>query len=317
MLINRIPLELFFIISFSLTLICVKLFERFLPHDRGRGLAHEGDKSKGKFTSLGIIFIPCFVLSINVFFKMSLEYRAYSIAILLEMLLGFLDDNSKKAWGELKKGLFDLAIAVIVAGVFVFSNDNRIVIGLLRSTVYIPKIILFLLSVLLVLVSINVFNITDGVDGLSSSLMLTSLLSFTFAGLILGSFYSIAPFSIGLIAALMVYLLFNSSPSTHLMGDAGSRAVGLTLAVIALSSKSPILFIPFALVIIIDGGSSLIKLSVRRYLKIKNFMQNTRTPIHDHVRKHLLWSDAKTVARFVIIQAFISIVTLLIMLRNI
>lgn len=307
-----ISLALFFIISFGISLIAVKFFEKYLPHDRGRGLAHDGEKSKGKFTSLGIVFISCFVVNMNVFFKLNLEYRIYSIAIMLEMLAGFLDDNSKKPWGELKKGLFDLAVALMVAAAFIFSRDSRVIIAVLGYELYIPRIILFALSAILVLVSINVCNITDGVDGLSSSLMIVSLLSFTLAGRLLGSFNNVAPLSMGLIAGLMVYLLFNSSPSTHLMGDAGSRAMGLCLAVIALKSNAPFLFIPFAFMIIVDGGSSLIKLSVRRYLKIKSFMQSIRTPIHDHVRKHLLWSDTKTVARFMILQLFISMVTILI-----
>ena len=105
-----------------------------------------------------------------------------------------------------------------------------------------------------------------------------------------------------MLATLGAYLWFNCSPSTMLMGDAGSRAIGVFLALISLKTGSPIAFIPMTIVIIIDGGLGLIKVSFIRFLKLKNFMKNIRTPIHDHVRKNKGWSDTQVVIRFTLIQ---------------
>ena len=110
-------------------------------------------------------------------------------------------------------------------------------------------------------------------------------------------------------AALAAYLLFNASPSIILMGDAGSRAIGVFFAICAMKTGAPLLFIPLCLIFIIDGGLGLIKLALLRFLKIK-ILVNTRTPIHDHMRKNKLWSDTQTVLRFAIIHLFVVFVTL-------
>jgi len=60
-----------------------------------------------------------------------------------------------------------------------------------------------------------------------------------------------------------------------------------------------------------DGGSSLMKLSGRRYLKLKNFMHSVLTPLHDHVRRVFKWSDAQTVLRFALVQVLITLATLI------
>ena len=102
-------------------------------------------------------------------------------------------------------------------------------------------------------------------------------------------------------ATLLAYLCFNSKPSTMLMGDAGSRALGFFVAVLAMKSGHPLIYILLALVLIIDGGLGLVKIFLLRFLKI-HVLKNTLTPIHDHVRKNKDWSDTQVVFRFVIIQ---------------
>ena len=108
---------------------------------------------------------------------------------------------------------------------------------------------------------------------------------------------------------LLAYLWFNASPSRLLMGDAGSRAIGFFMAVAILKTGSPFLFIPAAIVLIVDGGLGLIKVFLLRFFKIK-ILAGTRTPIHDHMRKNKGWSDTQVVFRFAIIQIIISLALL-------
>ena len=91
-----------------------------------------------------------------------------------------------------------------------------------------------------------------------------------------------------------------------MMGDAGSRAMGLFIAIVALKTGCPILYIPAAIVLILDGGLGLVKVALLRFLKI-HILKNTRTPLHDHVRKVKNWSNTQAVFRFVIIQIVVSI----------
>ena len=107
------------------------------------------------------------------------------------------------------------------------------------------------------------------------------------------------------IGALLAYLWSNAKPSSLLMGDAGSRAMGFFLAILALKSGHPFAFLLAALVFIVDGSLGILKISFKRFLHI-SILKNTLTPLHDHVRKRLGWSDEQVVARWLILQAVAS-----------
>ena len=109
-----------------------------------------------------------------------------------------------------------------------------------------------------------------------------------------------------MIVSILGYLWFNASPSKLLMGDAGSRAIGLFIAFAFLKLYHPLLYVPIALMLIIDGGLGLFKVSCMRFLHIKP-LKNIRTPIHDHMRKNKGWSDPQVVFRFAIIQIVIGL----------
>ena len=65
------------------------------------------------------------------------------------------------------------------------------------------------------------------------------------------------------------------------------------------------MYLVFAIVFILDGGLGLVKVALLRFLKI-HILKNTRTPLHDHVRKNKDWSNAQVVFRFAIIQIIVS-----------
>ena len=60
---------------------------------------------------------------------------------------------------------------------------------------------------------------------------------------------------------------------------------------------------------IVDGSLGILKISLKRFLHI-SILKNTRTPLHDHVRKNLGWSDEQVVMRWVILQCMASAVLL-------
>lgn len=66
------------------------------------------------------------------------------------------------------------------------------------------------------------------------------------------------------------------------------------------------MFLAAAAMLIIDGGLGLIKVSLLRFLKIR-ILKNVTTPIHDHMKKRLGWSNAQVVFRFAIIQIVVSV----------
>ena len=303
------------IFAFLATCFMIGVFNKYLPKDIGREYAHDGKLSAGKPRGAGFIFILVYFVSSGIFAQIDTEMLVYNILVLAAMLTGFLDDASKAPWGEYKKGLLDLIIAVVVAITYLRFNDNEVRLALFDFSFSIPVILYGILIVVLVWTAINVTNCADGVDGLSGTLTIITIISFYVANNILKADAGINYFILIFAVCILGYLWYNATPSRLLMGDAGSRAMGLFIAIISLKSGSPFLFLLFTLVIILDGGLGLIKVALLRFLKI-HILKNTRTPLHDQVRKVNGWSNTQTVFRFAIIQIFISITTIyLIMLH--
>ena len=282
-----------FLLAFALTALMDSVFREKLPQDHGRAFAVNGELSKGKARGSGLIFVLCIALVTLAVVPLRTEYIIYTVLLIASMLSGYFDDASEVAWNEYKKGLIDLVIA-IVAGV-TYLNFNSTAVHFLNWSFAIPYPLYLVLIVVLIWASINVVNCTDGVDGLSASLAVVSIGTFLLAyGKELGDYATAAIVFIG---ALLAYLWMNAKPSTLLMGDAGSRAMGFFLAVLALKSGHPFSFLLAALVFIVDGSLGILKISFKRFLHI-SILKNTLTPLHDHVRKRMGWSDEQVVARW-------------------
>ena len=291
--------------AFAFTIAAIALGKNLLPRDAGRAYAINGSKSVGKPRGAGMIFILTFTVTCALFVNLSAELIIYLILVLAAMLSGYLDDSASSPWGNLKKGLIDLAISVM-AVTYLHYNPNTFDLAFFGKTVTLNPIIYAILIIILIWVSINVTNCSDGVDGLCGTLSVVTLASVyvLFKSFNIESAYRHTVLI--MIVCILGYLWFNASPSKLLMGDAGSRAIGIFIAFTFLKLHAPLLYIPMALVIILDGGLGLIKVSFMRFLHI-NLMKNLRTPIHDHMRKNKDWSDTQVVFRFTIVQIILGL----------
>lgn len=302
---NKIMIFVSIIATFIITILSIKLAQNILPHDGGRAYAINGQLSKGKPRGVGIVFVICFVIMSFIFIPLNREYIVYCILLLASMMSGFLDDRSDIPWGELKKGIIDLVIALMAVLTYINFNSNQIGIQLHNAFIEIPMILYVILATMLIWVSINVTNCSDGVDGLSGSLSVITLLTFYYIFMRQNSIYS--HIVLLMVACVLGYLWYNVSPSKMLMGDAGSRALGFFIGVLALKTYNPLLYLLVAFMFIIDGGLGLVKVSLIRFMKI-HILKNVRTPIHDYARKTLNWSDTQVVFKFTIIQLVISLI---------
>ena len=291
--------------SFLIAFFSLKFFKRILPKDQGRAFAVNGALSEGKPRGAGIIFVTSFTLCTALFYPLDIENIIYLVLVYAAMLSGYFDDAAETPWGNLKKGLIDLVISLGIAFTYYFYNGSQVKLYITDSTFTIPAPLFIILAGVLVWTAINVTNCTDGVDGLCGSLVMTVLLPLAFMVTKSGAADMLLPMI--MFVTLAAYLWFNCSPSQMLMGDAGSRALGVFLAVMFLKTAAPFAFIPMAILIILDGGLGLLKLSFRRFLKIKNFMEGIRTPLHDHARKNKGWSDTQVVIRFTILQIIVNL----------
>lgn len=291
--------------AFTATVVATGRLAQFLPKDAGRDFAHDGKLSAGKPRGAGIIFVLAFVAASLIFAPLNPETVIYLILIVICMMTGFLDDASKTPWGEYKKGFLDLCVAALVAFTFLKYNSNVVELALFHVKFTLHPLIFGLLAIVLVWTSVNVTNCSDGVDGLSGTLSIVTLMTIYIVDRIKGLPEDFSFLILIFVVCILGYLWYNATPSRLMMGDAGSRAMGLFISIAILKTGSPILYIPVALVLILDGGLGLLKVSLLRFLKI-HILTNVRTPLHDHVRKVWDWSNTQTVYRFAIIQIIIS-----------
>ena len=145
MLFNGVPANIMalagLVFAFIMTcLLLVKCNDR-LPKDQGREFAVNGALSVGKPRGAGFIFILVFIVSVVLFCELNTEIIIYLVLLAAAMMTGFLDDCSRAPWGELKKGLLDFAIAVMVAITFLNFNSNVVEFAIFGGSITIPPVI--------------------------------------------------------------------------------------------------------------------------------------------------------------------------------
>ncbi len=297
-----------FLVAVALTALLLHICKGRLPQDQGRAFAVNGQLSKGKARGAGLVFVPSIALVTLAFVPYSLEMLIYMVLLVASMLSGFLDDAAETPWNEYKKGIIDFGIAAVAGITYVQFNGAALTV--FGSTFTLPAPVYVVLAVILIWTSINVTNCSDGVDGLSTMISMVTMLTFVLAfGAELAGFSTAIYVFIG---GLLAYLWLNASPSSLMMGDAGSRAMGFFIALIAMKSGHPVAFVLAALVLILDGGLGILKICLKRFLKIW-ILKNTRTPLHDEARKNRGWSDTQVVLRFTMVQVFASALLLLLL----
>jgi phospho-N-acetylmuramoyl-pentapeptide-transferase len=307
--------------SFVLTLILLPRFYERLPHDRGREFAAEGHVAKGKPTGAGIVFITIF--TIVSLFVVPLGWQQVAILVLtyIAMISGYIDDRSENSWGEYVKGLMDLIIAVL-ASLVLLSTGTRMWLPFTAQVFHLAPWVFVPVATIVIWFSINSTNCTDGVDGLSSTLVILGLISLgIFHYFVIGhidiSHYLLLPhyedsprwaiMAFVMVGSIAGYLWYNAHPSEVLMGDAGSRALGFFIGVLVINTGNPFLILIVSTVILVNGGAGLVKVALLRFFKIRIF-HTIRFPLHDHFRITRKWSNAQVLIRFALVQILITII---------
>lgn len=294
----------------ALCAVLLKVFKNKLPRDKGREFAVDGEKSAGKIRGAGLVFICSFIVCALLFVPVSLEFGIYYALIFLGMLTGYLDDRSDKPWGEYKKGALDLLISLGTAATFVHYNPELLKLSFFGLSFGVHPVVYVILGTALVWLLINAVNCSDGIDGFSSTLTTVSLLSAIGVILMTNGDKRMVVLTVLLVLTLFPYLWKNAEPSTMMMGDAGSRALGLFLAILMMKTGNALLTIPLCFMVCLDGLIGILKVSLIRFLHIQA-LRKIRTPLHDHFRKNKGWSNTQVIYRYCMIQVVISAVTLL------
>src|SRR6185312_12223434 len=153
--------------------------------------------------------------------------------------------------------------------------------------------ILFIPFAACVIVSfVNAFNITDGLDGLATGLLIICLISF----LAISSVQSDHPlgiFILVLVGSVASFLYFNIYKARIWLGDVGSLSLGAALAVTGLLTGKAFALIIIGGVFVIEVGSSLLQLLSKKYLGRRVL---PAAPLHLWLLKRG-WEEPKIVMR--------------------
>jgi phospho-N-acetylmuramoyl-pentapeptide-transferase len=307
-----VPLVMGFVFSIILGPIIIPTLHRL---KFGQNIRKEGPKShqkkSGTPTMGGLIFFISVAVTILI---MGHKLMDKEMIILYSFLafgfIGFLDDilkiihrdnlGLKAAQKMILLILFSLALAwygykYIGTDILIpFANkDFRLDLGVL----YIPFIIVYYAAVT------NAVNLTDGVDGLATSVTVIVLTFFAIVGFRTGN-AEVAIFAIALAGALLGFLRFNAFPAKVFMGDTGSLALGGVIGTIALMLKMEMFVIIVGGIYVIETLSVIIqvtsfKLTGKRVFKM--------SPIHHHFEQ-VGWSEVKIVTIFSSITAILCII---------
>ena len=226
-------------------------------------------------------------------------------------LIGFIDDfkkvvlhNTDGLSPKLKMlGLMVIAVAYVVMLVFNFENGTDIYIPFVDKYITLPLWLYIPFAVIVILATTNAVNLTDGIDGLSTSVTTIILTCLTVISII-WDIKETTIFGCIMIGSALGFLLFNLHPAHVFMGDTGSLLLGGAIAGIALYLKLPLLLIIIAIVPVIETASVIIQVA---YFKKTGNRLFKMAPIHHHFELSG-WKENKIVSIFSLVTLIMSMV---------
>ena len=318
------------LLTAATTVIFLPKLAPYASRDSGRNFAHNADASVGKPTGVGLFMIAGFAICVAVMIPFNPQVYLCVAAVIVASLIGFADDRKPGGFGELTLGLSDLLLAGFVSAVLLWGGPTVIWLPFWSEQITLPYAAGVAIFTAVVWLSVNALNCNDGVDGLSGMLALMTLMALGFilysvVGNIISAEYLLIPFNPSaatwvivtciLCGTIVGYLWYNAPPSTLLMGDAGSRPLGLFIGICIVVSGNPLIILFVAFIILVNGVTGLGKVVLIRLFKIRIF-RNISFPLHDHVRKTLGWSNAQVLIRFMLLH-FVSLGFLVILLLKV
>lgn len=243
-------------------------------------------------------------------------------------IFGFLDDYLKN-FVKAKKGLIpryklmgQVGIAVLITLAIYYSSSNMQVvttmqIPFLKNTYLQLGAFFFPLVLFMIVGTSNAVNLTDGLDGLASGVIIAAALGLGIMSYLKGNFViarylnleyiaeagELIVFISALIGTLIGFLWYNSYPAQVFMGDTGSLALGGILAVLSVMLREQLFFVIVGMLFVVEALSVMSQRYYFKYTK-KKFGVGKRifrcAPIHHHFELTGL-HESKIVIRFWIV----------------
>lgn len=228
-------------------------------------------------------------------------------------LIGFIDDFKKLVLKNTKGlkpsykmiGLLVISVAYVAYLAYGLKLGTETYIPIAKMYIDMPIYLYIPFAILVILGATNAVNLTDGIDGLSSSVCVIIITCLAVIGITL-QVYEVSLFASIVIGCVLGFLMFNIHPAKVFMGDTGSLMLGGVISGLALYLKMPLLLLVIALVPVLETISVIIQVA---YFKKTGNRFFKMAPLHHHFELSG-WKENKVVVVFSIITLVLCIIGL-------
>ena len=279
-------------------------------------------KKQGTPTMGGIIIIIAMIISavstytfMNITGNSEISKRIIPLMIITIGfgVIGFIDDYKKLVLKNTEglKPSYKMLGLLIISVIYVLFLTQGLKIGtetyipIIKETINIPIYIYIPFAIIVILGTTNAINLTDGVDGLSSSVSTIIITTLTIIAIMYGV-NEASIFGSIVIGATLGFLMFNIHPAKVFMGDTGSLLLGGVISGLALYLKMPLLLLIIALIPVIETLSVIIQVAYYKKTGKRIFKM---APLHHHFELSG-WRENKVVIVFSIITLILCIIGL-------
>ena len=261
----------------------------------------------------GLMFIAATIIVLLCNLPFMDDFSVFYVLILSLCFgfVGFLDDfaKMKKKQNEGLTSIQKFLLQLAVSALFLYIMYRT---GAMSTQLYIPffdvsiqlhPILYIFLSMFIMVGCDNAVNITDGVDGLSSSVTLPVMIFFTAAAVKQGK-YDLALLPAALVGGLIAYLFYNWHPAKVFMGDTGSLFLGGVVCALAFALELPLILVLVGFVYICETVSVILQVGYFKMTHGKRLFK--MAPIHHHFEK-CGWKEEKIVIVFTAVSAIMCV----------
>ena len=315
-------LMLSFIISVAVSIVIIPILRRLKVGQIERQEGPESHlKKQGTPTMGGIIMIITILVMTAVMYMQYIKSEPQIIKNLIPLVLvtvgfgiiGFIDDFKKlvlKNTDGLKPafkmlGLLIIAVVFLIYILKIMNIGTQTLIPILKQYITIPVFLYIPFAILVMVGATNAVNLTDGIDGLATSITTIIIATLAIIGIILEVKEIVILGSI-ICGVNLGFLIFNMHPAKVFMGDTGSLLLGGAVASMALYLKMPLILLAIAIIPVIETISVMIQIT---YFKKTGKRIFKMTPIHHHFELSG-WNENKIVTVFSIITLVFCVIGL-------
>ena len=239
----------------------------------------------------------------------SFEHLYVYLFALVFGTIGYIDDYQKvkhhhnTGLTALQKFALQLAAAVAFLCLMRYEGmlSPNLYIPFWNTHIVLPWVVYLVFAAFVIVGTVNAVNITDGLDGLSSSVTLPVAIFFAAIGWRWAEGYlQLSLFSAALVGGLLGFLVYNHYPAKVFMGDTGSLFLGGAVSALAFAYDMPLVLILVGFVYLCETLSDIIQVT---YFKLTHGKRVFKmAPLHHHFEM-CGWKETKVVAVFASVSA--------------